>query len=202
MCAPCWAGLLVAHGCSGRRRARPPARLGVLTSFVAAPRSPPVPSGPSGALHTSGAWSLIGSWARRLVIRPGPAAAHRHRDHAPPPPTGTAARPSGALRRPPHQWGLVCCWLARRVISKPGQVSPPPTGTATMPRHRPRTPQPGPLASYVPSGPSGPSGTLHTRLTNLARNSPTTLSNLEIRSLELQRFRTLLKLHPIELRAS
>ena len=44
------------HGCSGRRRDRPPARLGDLTSFGAAPRSPPVPSGPSGALHTSGAW--------------------------------------------------------------------------------------------------------------------------------------------------
>ena len=44
------------HGCSGRRRPRPPARLGGLTSFGAAPRSPPVPSGPSGALHTSGAY--------------------------------------------------------------------------------------------------------------------------------------------------
>ena len=42
--------------CSRRRRPRPPARLGVLTSFGAAPRSPPVPSGPSGALHTGGAW--------------------------------------------------------------------------------------------------------------------------------------------------
>ena len=41
--------------CFGRRRARPPARLGGLTSFGAAPRSPPVPSGPSGALHTGGA---------------------------------------------------------------------------------------------------------------------------------------------------
>ena len=49
-------GCLWSHGCSGRRRARPPARLGDLTSFGAAPRSPPVPSGPSGALHTSGAW--------------------------------------------------------------------------------------------------------------------------------------------------
>ena len=47
---------LWSHGCSGRRRARPPARLGGLTSFGAAPRSPPVPSGPSGALHTSGTW--------------------------------------------------------------------------------------------------------------------------------------------------
>ena len=36
--------------------ARPPARLGILTSFGAAPRSPPVPSGPSGALHTGGPW--------------------------------------------------------------------------------------------------------------------------------------------------
>ena len=41
--------------CSGRRRPRPPARLGDLTAFGAAPRSPPVPSGPSGALHTGGA---------------------------------------------------------------------------------------------------------------------------------------------------
>ena len=52
------------HGCSGRRRPRPPARLGDLTSFGAAPRSPPVPSGPSGALHTSGAGSLIGASSR------------------------------------------------------------------------------------------------------------------------------------------
>ena len=37
---------------------------------------------------------------------------------------------------------------------------------------------------------------------NFACNSPTTLSNLEIRSLELQRFLTLLKLHLIELHAS
>ena len=29
-----------------------------------APRSPPVPSGPSGALHTSGAWPLIGASSR------------------------------------------------------------------------------------------------------------------------------------------
>ena len=68
--------------CSGRRRARPPARLGVLTAFGAAPRSPPVPSGPSGALHTSGAVSLC--VAERVGSKPG---------QAPPPPTGTAARP-------------------------------------------------------------------------------------------------------------
>ena len=37
---------------------------------------------------------------------------------------------------------------------------------------------------------------------NFACNSPTILSNIEIRSLELRRFQTLLKLYPIELRAS
>ena len=36
---------------------------------------------------------------------------------------------------------------------------------------------------------------------NFACNYPTTLSNLEFTTLELQRFRTLLKLHPIELHA-
>ena len=47
-----------------------------------------------------------------------------------------------------------------------------------------------------------PSGALDTRLTNLACNSPAILSNFEIRSLELQRFQTLLNLHPIELHAT
>ena len=69
---PRWCGAALScrlwcRWCSGRRRARPPARLGGLTSFGAAPRSPPVPSGPSGAFHTGGA--------------------------APPSPTGTAAGP-------------------------------------------------------------------------------------------------------------
>ena len=100
------------HGCCGRRRARPPARLGVLTSFGAAPRSPPVPSGPSGALHTCGTWSLMCGLARRLVVR------------------------------------------------------------------------------------------LRLSISNFACNSPTALSNPEIRSLELQRYLTLLKLHPIELHAT
>ena len=103
------------HGCSGRRRARPPARLGDLTSFGAAPRSPPVPSGPSGALHTSGAWCARGRRPAREIAtrepaarkcrsrgppwpchrppapRPGPATAHLHR--GPP-----ASRPRRELR--------------------------------------------------------------------------------------------------------
>ena len=70
------------HGCFGRRRARPPARLGVLTSFGAAPRSPPVPSGPSGALHTSGARSRTCDLVLHLEARPGPATAHGHRSLA------------------------------------------------------------------------------------------------------------------------
>ena len=115
-------------------------------------RSPPVPSGPSGALHTCGAWSLcvpVGGdppvsrprrelrSARRLVVRPGPAA-HRHRGR---------------------------------------------------PRRRPRAPRPA-LACRIAEP------TL-----NFARNSLAALSNHELRSLELQRFQTLLRLHPIELRA-
>ena len=147
--------------CSGRRRARPPARLGVLTSFGAAPRSPPVPSGPSGALHTGGACVSgvpVGCGppasrprrelrsARRLEARPGPAAAHSRRSQA--------SASSGAL----HTSGACRSGV-------PGQALPP-------------------------------------TLTNFARNSPATVSNLECASLELQRFQRLLKLLSIELRAS
>ena len=48
--------------------------------------------------------------ARRLEARPGPAAAHRHR-----------GRP---LRRPPHQWDLVC-WrvLVCRLEARPGPAA-------------------------------------------------------------------------------
>ena len=56
-------------------------------------RSPPVPSGPSGALHTSGAWLLMCGSVCRFEARPGPATAHGRRSQAPPPTTGTAAWP-------------------------------------------------------------------------------------------------------------
>ena len=67
--------------CSGRRRARPPAR-SPHASFARSgrSRSPPVPSGPSGALHTGGTW-CADVWLC-FVLKPG---------QAPPPPTGTAA---------------------------------------------------------------------------------------------------------------
>ena len=112
-CRPFVLAVLLRRWCSGRRRARPPARLGphfvrrraskparALRSLRRPPRrrrlvadvarcvgskpgqaSPPqpgplAPSGPSGALHTSGAVSLG-------VARPGPATAHRHRGQDP-----------------------------------------------------------------------------------------------------------------------
>ena len=59
-------------------------------------RSPPVPSGPSGALHTGGAVSLMCGWMRRLEARPDLAATHGHRSRA-----------LRSLRRPPHQWSRV-----------------------------------------------------------------------------------------------
>ena len=120
------------HGCSGRRRARPPARLGDLTSFGTAPRSPPLPSGPSGALHTSDAWRAVCCQARRCDS-----------GQALPPPTGTAARPpgpSGAIHTS-DAWRAVCC-QARRCDS--GQALPPPTGTAASP--------PGPSGALHTSG--------------------------------------------------
>ena len=69
---------LLPRWCCGRRMARPPARLGGLTSFVAAPRSPPVPSGPSGALHTGAACRCVlpgHSHRRPRAPQPGPAMA-------------------------------------------------------------------------------------------------------------------------------
>ena len=128
-----WA-LLWRRWCSGRRRARPPARSphASLKARSGRSRSPPVPSGPSGALHTGGACVAWTSPARPhhrpRAPQPGPASAH-----------GTAAWPSGpsgafhtggacvawtsparprrrprhcslalrALRRPPH-WRRLC----------------------------------------------------------------------------------------------
>ena len=105
------------------------------------------------------------------------------------------ARALRSLRRPPHQRGLVCWRAARRVVSKPGQAPPPPTGTAAWPLLGPR---PSPTALT----PSPPTSLIPEPTRNFACNSPDTTSNLEFRSLELQRFQTLLKLLPIELHAA
>ena len=69
-------------------------------------------------------------------------------------------------------------------ISRPALALPPSTGTATRPPH--------PAITHVIAEPTP----------NSACNSPTTISNLEFTALELQRFQTLLKLHPIKLHAT
>ena len=82
---------------------------------------------------------------------------------------------------------------ARRLEARPGPAtahghrSLAPTGTPSL-AHSPHAQ---PLTSLIPEP---------TR--NFACNSPDTTSNLEFRSLELQRFQTLLKLLPIELHAA
>ena len=136
--------------------------------------------------------------------------------------TGSGRRPAReiATREPDgSEWS----------ISRPALALPPPTGTATRssgpsdalhtsdaycahvlswPLRRPRAPQPGPLESqpsHTPT-PQASHPTLPALIAestpNFACNSPETTSNLEFRSLELQRFQTLLKLLPIELHAS
>ena len=57
------------------------------------------------------------SFARRVASKPG---------QAPPPPTGTAADPSGAL----HTSGTWCADVCLCFASKPGQVPPPPINFA------------------------------------------------------------------------
>ena len=106
---------------------------------------------------------------------------------------------------------------------QPGPPLPPAPSTLAgpvvlvcpaRPRHRTRAPQPGSLFSPAPSTPAVPvvlvcpARPRHRprasplMLTNFARNSPTTVSNLECASLELQRFQRLLKLPSNELRAT
>ena len=105
-------------------------------------RSPSAPRASLGASSRSPARPR----RRPRAPRPGPAATHRHRGRAPPPPTGTAAGPRHrprapqpgpaathrhrgralrSLRRPSHRRRLVA-------VSSPAR-----------PRHRPRAPQPG-----------------------------------------------------------
>ena len=71
---------------------------------------------------------------------------------------------------------------------------------ATRPRHRLRAPQPG------LTGPVSPANQVLWEcvllLMNFARNSPATVSRYELKVLKLQRFRALLKVHAIELRAT
>ena len=153
--------------------------------------SRPAPVGPGGCVYP------------RVFRAPeAPAAREARRPHFVRRRASKPARALRSLRRPPHQWA----WCADGWL---GALSCAPA----RPRHRPRAPQPGPP---VPPAPSTPVGAgvlacgwvrrlvvrLWLSISNFACNSPTALSNPEIRSLELQRFLTLLKLHPIELHAT
>ena len=80
-----------------------------------------------------------------------------------------------------------------------GQAPPPPTTAAARPRH-PTGTAARPRLEARPCPPIPPAPQL--TLANVARNSPTTVSNLECASLELQRFQHLLKLPSNELRAT
>ena len=77
---------------------------------------PPVPLAPS---TPAGLVTLMGGSARRLVVRPSPAAAHGHRSQTLP---SVPSGPSGALHT--SGAGSLC---------EPGQAPPPPTGTAARP---------------------------------------------------------------------
>ncbi len=152
--------------CSWRRRARPPAR-SPHASFARSgrSRSPPVPSGPNGALHT-------GAACRCLLL-------------------GQALRP---LRCPPHRrccvadvwFGALPCRLARCLVAR---APPPPAGTAAWP--------PGSLGCAWSRNVTES----WRHLSNFARNSPATSSNIEFASLELQRFWGVSKNDRVKLRA-
>ena len=108
--------------------------------------------------------------------------------------------------------GLYACCLLPRQISGRRAACPP----ASRPRREIRSTRrfearPGPAAAHGYRGlASSIAQDSHRVVTshipepapNFACNSPTILSNFEIRLLELRRFQTLLKLHSIELRAS
>ena len=84
---------------------------------ICADQAPPPPagtaawsSGPSGALHTGGAWSLICGSARRIEARPGPAAAHGHRSRVPLLPVGV----TGVSRVEFLGCSGACCYKRRQ----------------------------------------------------------------------------------------
>ena len=145
----------------------------------------------------------------------------RHRPRAPQPGPPLPPAPS----TPAVPVVLVCPARPRHRprAPQPGSLFSPapstPAGPVVLvcparPRHRTRAPQPGSLFSPAPSTPAVPvvlvcpARPRHRprasplMLTNFARNSPTTVSNLECASLELQRFQRLLKLPSNELRAT
>ena len=121
-----------------------------------------------------------------LGASPRSPARPRHRPRAPQPGPPTPSAPVGS------SW--LCC-SARRLEARPDP--------AAAHGHRGRSLRRPPRQwGWVADGRVfSTRGQAPPPLSNFARNSPVTLSNNEFRSLELQRFQSLLKLRPIELRA-
>ena len=121
----------------------------------------------------------------------GPAAREARRPHFVRRRASKPARALRTLRRPPHRRCL-WFWCARPGPAAAHQHRGQARRSLRRPPHRRR---------LLLIGGAVPRPSMLSPTPNLARNSLATLSNIEFRSLELQRFQTLLKLHSIELRA-
>ena len=170
------------HGCCGRRVCCPAGRAawcaGGRRSFcvVCCPDRFPTAARPARPRAVRAA-----SFARRVGSKPGQALQASRR-----PPIGRGAcvlsgQAPQASRCPPHRRGLSLC------VVRPGPAA-----------HGHRC-----LAPSIPQD-SHPVVTSHIPepTPNFACNSPESILRFELWALELQRFHTLLKLHPIELHAS
>ena len=143
-----------------------------------------------------------------LAARSGRSRSPARPSHRPPAPRPGPAGQAAASHRAPHDV-LVCCSSFRNFACN----SPPVLcwfisvcGVTSLvfvncmrlllsagpAAHRHRDQAPHPAITHTIPAPTP----------NFACNSPTTVSNLESTTLELQRFQTLLKLHPIELHAT
>ena len=138
-----------------------------------------------------------------LVFRApeGPAAREARRAHFVRRRASKPARALRSLRRPPHRRCL-WFWCARPGPAAHGRRSHALRCLRRPPHRRRRIADVWLGASArSPARPRRPRAPQLT-LTNFARNSPATISNLECASLELQRFQRLLKVLVIELRAT
>ena len=141
--------------CSGRRRARPPARRPCPVLLLCGTAGVPGAVGPGRPRdrHTRASLGVVD-----LEARPCP----------PDPPAPST----------PAMTCVLVCVSAPRLEARPDLAFAPQASS--------------PALAHI-AAESTP---------NVARNSPATLSNIEFRSLELQRFLTLLEPYPIELRAT